>query len=160
MKRSISLLLAIIMMISMLSIGFTSSAVGTCEYCGKTCTEIPGTCTCCAWCDYLNTDYLLPCAKSDSGHFTGQTCCSYCVGTLPCDCNCACCSESALAPEDEDWDSILPDDVQETLYSVFQDVLNVFEELFDSFFEVIYNMLGFEYDADTRESIFDWQFAD
>ncbi|MFI3140690.1 MAG: hypothetical protein R3Y27_00100 [Clostridia bacterium] len=160
MKRSISLLLAVIMMISMFSIGFTSSATSVCKYCEKECTQVAGTCTCCAECEYLNTAYLLPCAKDSTGHFSGETCCEICTGTFPCDCNCDCCSAATLAPEDDDWESVLSDDVQDTLSGVFQDVLDVFEELFDSFFEVIYNMLGFEYDSDTRESIFDWQFSE
>lgn len=141
MKKALSVFLAVLMILSSLAVGFGVFAADSakCDKCGKDCTKVPGTCHCCAACDYIDETYLTSCVKDADGHFNGNFCCSKCTGIWPCSCGCSCCDN--FVDKDDDNGPILTPEQQETFINGFRAVLKKVSDVFDKIFDAIFEFL-------------------
>lgn len=146
MKKALSLLLAVIMLMS--AVTFVGSAVykepvGVCN-----CPDHVETnyCYCCLDCKNLDTSYILKCCKkSDDGKYW-EKCCSLCNGLKDCECksDCTCCGKKVDETVNDGSTSILPESVQISLVEGFQNAMNKIRKVFDDFFDAIFEFLKIE----------------
>ena len=146
MKKTLSVMLAVLMLLATFTVGFAAFAEDTCEFCGKphTSTEA-GSCTCCLYCQYLDTTKVAGCAKYNGQVIVDENgrCCANCTGFFDCtcgttnNCNCPYCSGTGVAPEKE-LEPIFSENTQEYIKNLFQQILGKIAEVFDRIFEVAF----------------------
>ncbi len=149
MKKVISVLLAIMMLFSAMStLAFAADVVSPEPKC--TCDEHKvspvGSCHCCVLCPNIDKSYLTSCAKDGKadGTYDGSLCCAYCTGIFPCSCGCSCCdpageddNKPVIGPIEDIW----TDDAQEDFIDGFQKILKRISDVFDDFFNKIFEFL-------------------
>lgn len=140
MKKALSLFLAVLMILSVVAVSFGAFAADEKVCTCADCTGTPNGCHCCVYCPYLDTTYLLSCAKDKDGHFKGSFCCGECDGIWPCDCNCTCCKDKDEKPSD-DPSPILTPEQQKDFIKAFQNVLKKVAGVFDMIFNAIFEFL-------------------
>ncbi|MGN0467134.1 MAG: hypothetical protein ACI4GY_00230 [Acutalibacteraceae bacterium] len=142
MKKALSVLLALIMILSSLAVGFGVFAADgyKCEKCGNDCTHEMGTCHCCAECEYIDETYLTSCVKDANGHFQPTYCCSKCTGIWPCSCGCSCCNNYEDVTDDNNGPILNPDQ-QEQVIKGFQAILKKISDVFDMLFDKLFEFL-------------------
>lgn len=148
MKKALSLLLAVLMLVS--AVTFVASAakyrepVGVCNCLDHIETKY---CNCCLDCKNLDTSYMNGvncCKKSDDGKYW-EKCCSICNGLKDCECtDCSCCAKKSDEQMNEGSTSILPPSVQSSLVEGFQNAMNKIRKVFDDFFDAIFEFLKIE----------------
>lgn len=168
MKKSISVLLALIMLFSCFSMVASAAyyegemvAVGydvdgsvihqyrvtsdcTCENAAHLNSE---ECHCCVKCPNLDISYLTKCAteNNEDGEigFDGSVCCEDCTGIWGCNCKCACCGEKDQDLEDNNHNigDIWDEQDQQDFISSFQAILKKISDAFDKFFDAIFAFL-------------------
>ena len=166
MKKSISVLLAIVMLFGCFAM--TASAEVTHGewiavdydvdgapiyqyklYGGCTCDDhVSGApCHCCVFCPNLDNSYLTTCAKENNKNnevgFDGTVCCESCTGLWGCNCKCACCGEKDQNLDDNknNIDDIWGEEEQEEFVNGFQAILKRISDAFDKFFDAIFAFL-------------------
>ena len=162
MKKIISVLLAVLMLMSMLAVsGFATELivrddtsyrpVNVCK-----CEDHVGapkkSCHCCIFCENLDMQYVTTCAKNPDGTLKLYTdengskyiavCCANCTGLWPCKCGCECCAENEnIGDKDHTLDDVVSDEKKEEYVDGFQKVLKVISDAFDEFFNKIFEFL-------------------
>lgn len=151
MKKIISVLLAVVMLFTMGTMAF-AVVIEEPEITDKcTCDEHKaaplGSCHCCVLCPNIDKSYLTSCAKdkSEDGTYDGSLCCAYCTGIFPCGCGCDCCdpnnegtgNKPIIGPGEEIWD----EEAQDDFVSGFQKILKRISDVFDRFFDAIFEFL-------------------
>lgn len=153
MKKIISVLLAVVMLFTMGTMAFAvvieePEITGECR-CDEHDTSVIGGCHCCVLCPNIDKSYLTACAKDKStdGSYDGSLCCAYCTGIFPCSCGCDCCDPNnqqkpggVLGDGYEIWD----EDAQDDFVSGFQKILKRISDVFDRFFDSIFEFLRLE----------------
>ncbi len=153
MKKLISVLLAVVMLFTMGTMAFAvvveePEITGECR-CDDHDISVIGSCHCCVLCPNIDKSYLTSCAKDKStdGSYDGSLCCAYCTGIFPCSCGCACCDPNnkdttggILGDGYEIWD----DEAQDDFVSGFQKILKRISDVFDKFFDSIFEFLRLE----------------
>lgn len=169
MKKTLALLLAALLLVSVFALSFGVFAqegpVGDadvypadpiCEFCGqkhtsyddKTGTIRLFSCACCVKCDYLDDAALTKCARNDQGHYKGSACCDQCSGIFPCrcaennsDCDCPYCG--AISQElDQGPVEVVPAKAKNIFTSVFSNVMGKLSDVFEKLFKVIFAVFG------------------
>ena len=143
MKKALSLILAIIMLMS--AVTFVGSAYN--DY-GGVCNcpdhKENNYCQCCLYCENLDTSYILDCCvkKVDGNKVYWEKCCSICNGLKDCECtDCKCCAKKIDEIVNEGSTSIIPPSVQISLVEGFQNAMNKVRKIFDDFFDRIFEFL-------------------
>ncbi|MBQ7296126.1 MAG: hypothetical protein IJW86_10685 [Clostridia bacterium] len=151
MKKVISILLAVAMVFAMGTMAFAVVVEEPVVTDKCTCDDHKaaplGSCHCCVLCPNIDKSYLTSCAKDGNadGTYDGSLCCAYCTGIFPCGCGCDCCdpnnentgSGSIFGPVDED----AVEDAQDDFISGFQKILKRISDVFDNFFNSIFEFL-------------------
>ncbi len=143
MKKALSILLAVIMILSTFAATCAVFAEDGMKECTCTnCTRVPNGCHCCVYCPYIDKTVLLSCAKDEAGNFKGSFCCGDCSGIWPCECHCGCeaCLDRSEEP-DPDPEPIIPEAQRKTIIEAFQNALKKVAEVFDKFFNAIFEFL-------------------
>ena len=144
MKKALSLLLAVVLILSTFAVSFAVFAedVGMKECTCSNCTRVPNGCHCCAYCPYIDKTFLLSCAKDEDGNFKGSFCCGECSGIWPCDCHCGCeaCENKSQEP-DPDPEPIIPEAQRKTFIEAFQSAIKRVAAVFDKIFNAIFEFL-------------------
>lgn len=151
MKKIISVLLAVVMLFTMGTMAFAAviedpDTTETCR-CDNHVGTPANSCHCCVLCPNIDKSWLTSCAKDKSvdGSYDGSLCCAYCTGIFPCNCGCACCDRnnadngngSIFGPIDPD----VKEEAQEDFISGFQKILKRISDVFDKFFDSIFEFL-------------------
>lgn len=144
MKKALSVILALVMLSTCFAVGFAAFAAETetCEFCHKECTGVLGTCTCCALCEYVDTQKVIDHYNEDGEYVF---CCDDCNGVWPCncyfECGCEACAEKDRPANDGTGDEILSPDEQVRFVSGFQKIMyrlnDIFNKIFDALFELL-----------------------
>lgn len=152
MKKVISVLLAVMMLFSAMSTFAFAVVVEEPAVTDKcTCDSHEaaplGSCHCCVLCPNIDKSYLTSCAKdkSEDGLYDGSLCCAYCTGIFPCSCGCDCCDPNnvntgntpIIGPGEEIW----TEEAQDDFVSGFQKILKRISDVFDNFFNSIFEFL-------------------
>lgn len=159
MKKTLSVILALIMLMSSFVTAFaaedTTAAedigdIGTYKECVcDDCTKADG-CICCVFCPYLNEDYILQCVKvvdGPEGERHIVKCCANCTGLFPCDCGtksdcgCATCDGKSIEVDDGLGDPLLTPEQQEEFVTGFQKIIKIIADAFTKFFDAIFEFL-------------------
>lgn len=168
MKKSISVLLALVMLFGCFAMTASAAVTGgewvpvgydvdgayIYQY------KLYGTCTCenadhfngekchcCVFCPNLDDSYLTKCAieNNENGEtgFDGTVCCEECTGIWPCNCKCSCCGEKDqdLDDNNNNIDDIWDEQDQENFVNGFQAILKKISDAFDRFFDAIFAFL-------------------
>lgn len=104
-------------------------------------------CHCCVKCPNLDISYLTRCATENNldgeTGFDGSVCCENCTGIWQCYCGCACCGEidQDLDDNNNTLDEIITDEDKEQFVSGFQAILKRISDAFDKFFDAIFAFL-------------------
>lgn len=139
MKKALSIFLAVLMLCACLTVGI-SAADEPLTYCSCEGCAAPAPCHCCLDCaEHYGRDYIMNCvSKDEDGNWV--KCCDKCTGIWPnCGCDCECCKNDDFVIDDTK--PILPEDVQNNITTVFQNILLRFRALFDSFFNAVFEFL-------------------
>ena len=143
MKKIISVLLVAMMLFSVVAI---SASAALCD-CGNHVPAKGENCHCCLDCPDLKPELILNCARQN-GVYT--SCCPECSGIFDginyCDCDCGCpvCERlNSSKPSDDDAliDGIVTDADKQSFVEGFQAILKRISDLFDSFFDSIFEFL-------------------
>ncbi len=167
MKKSLSILVAIVMLFSCFAMTASAAITGREMvavdedingyiyqyklYGDCTCTDAAHfdgeACHCCVFCPNLDDSYLTKCAteNNEPGEtgFDGTVCCEECEGIWPCNCKCACCSDKNQDLEDNknNIDDYWGEEQQEDFVNGFQAILKRISDAFDKFFDAIFEFL-------------------
>lgn len=144
MKKTLSIILAVVMILSTLAVSFVAFAEYTPDPAPVcTCEEhaAPGECVCCIYCPNVDKGKILSCCQDANGNFKGSFCCYDCEGLWPCDCGCDCCEASKNVEIDSNGDPIFTEDQQEQIVTGFQKILKVISDAFNKFFDAIFEFL-------------------
>lgn len=149
MKKTLSVILAVVMLITMSVSAINVFAEGeTCECGCADCTMVMGTCHCCVDCPYLDFSYLLDCSKDETtGHFKGFGCCAECRNIWPCECGSDCGCEYCVPGDEEAPDPIqpvIPPEAQNKIIQIFQDIMRTLNDVINNIFEKFYELLGIQ----------------
>ncbi len=149
MKKVISLVLAVLMVMSVMAFAVSAIEIEEAPITGVcTCKDhdAKNACHCCVLCPNLDKSYLTACAKNTSadGGFDGRVCCNKCTGIWPCNCGCECCLEHDQDIDDVTGGPILSDDTQKDIVSAFQNILKQISDWFDNLFDAIFEFLRFD----------------
>jgi len=143
MKKTLSVLLAVLMLLAALTAGFAvfaDEATPCPGNCGKP-HNATGTCSCCLNCPNLDMSKVVACAKNAEGVKTEGFCCANCTGFYNCTCGktCGCvyCTGTGNAPESEPK-PIVPEQTQNYIKELFQNIIHKISEVFDRMFEVAF----------------------
>lgn len=144
MKKTLSVLLAALMLLATLTVGFAVFAEesAVCEFCNKPHTSTEnGKCDCCVNCPYLDLSKVVACAKDEHGVKLGSFCCANCTGFYDCTCGktckCTYCTGTGDAPETE-LKPVIPEQTQDYIKELFQNIIHKISEVFDRIFEVAF----------------------
>ena len=145
MKKALSLLLAVIMLMSAMTL--FASAEYELPYQHHNCTAEThdglDDCRCCIYCDNIDTQFIRTgCAKYDPKTDIWSVCCNRCNGLLNCDCGCDCCPN--VEYKEEGNPTLIPEPVQNSLVEGFRNALNKVIKVFDEFFDRIFEFLRIE----------------
>ena len=147
MKKALSLILAVIMLMSTMALCasayFDNGGFCSCEDHVET-----SYCKCCLYCENLDSTYILGCCEkivNDDGSITWKKCCSLCNGLYDCECTtCSCCSEKSDEALDDNSNAIIPPSVQNSFVEAFQNAMAKISKVFDDFFDAIFEFLRIE----------------
>lgn len=161
MKRTLSIFLALVMMLSCFAVCFAASAADgnavacTCKN-HKDKEEAPKGCHCCVYCPNLDKTYLTSCVRTESGELNaknvgfckevnkyGETVwvkCDKCTGIWPCKCGHDCCDPYEQSIDNPNGPILTPDQ-QEQVTTGFQGFIKKVKALFDDFFNKIFDFL-------------------
>lgn len=146
MKKALSLILAVIMLVSTMGLSATAYLeVDSHCYCLDHNDTKP--CTCCLYCDNLDTTYKLDCCKKTEidGVIYWEKCCSLCNGLQDCECTkCSCCSEKSDEVLNEGSTAVIPPSAQISIVEGFQNAMKTLQKFFDDFFDTIFEFLRIE----------------
>ncbi len=149
MKKTLAVVLAVIMMLSCFTVGFgvfavdeeeitpvTKAVVCNCTDCVG---ETEGKCHCCIACPYLDKRYVTDCVVFNAdGTFT--FCCDNCTGIWPCKCGHECCRTDETI-DDPAGEPILTPGQQQSVISGFQNLMKIFTSIFDRLFNAVLEFL-------------------
>ena len=143
MKKTLSVLLAVLMLFATFAIGFAVFAddAAVCPAgCGKPHSTTPSSCTCCLNCPNLDMSKVAACAKDENG-VKNSFCCANCTGFYDCTCgqtcNCKFCSGKGDAPESE-LKPVISEQTQVHIKDLFQNIIHKISEVFDRLFEAAF----------------------
>ena len=142
MKKTLSVILAIVMMLSCVAAGFGVFAADKCAYCDDCTGEAD--CTCCIHCPNLDKGRIQSCVKTDeNGEYV--YCCADCSGLWPFDCGktCGCetCNGQSVDVDDGTGDPVLTPEQQEGVITGFQKIIKQIAAVFDRIFNAIFEFL-------------------
>ena len=146
MKKSLSILLAVLLVFATLAVGFAAFAESddpsVCRgNCGKPHSATPSSCTCCLNCQNLDMSKVSACAKDADGVKKDGFCCANCTGFYDCTCGktCKCkfCQGTGDAEETE-LKPVIPETTQNYIKDLFQSIIHKISEVFDRMFEVAF----------------------
>lgn len=146
MKKALSLILAVIMLMSTMVL-FASAYIdngGVCNCLDHIETKY---CRCCLYCDNLDTTYMLDCCTKDEidGKVVWIKCCSLCNGLEDCECtDCECCATKSDEVINDGSTAIIPPSVQVSFVEGFQNAMKKIQKVFDDFFNTIFEFLRIE----------------
>ena len=151
MKKTLAILLAVIMLLASFAISFAVFADEPvdpiCSACGKQHTStVRGSCTCCLRCPYLDLSKVVACHKDNNG-VTSSYCCGNCTGFYGCtcgqnpDCGCRFCNGTGVEQE-TDVKPIVPEQTQIHIKELFQTIMHKISEVFDRIFEAAFAVLN------------------
>ena len=145
MKKALSLVLAVIMLMSTMVL-CVSAADYEIPYKHNECLDNHfglDDCRCCIYCDNKDTDYIRKCATYDeTTGIWSSSCCNLCNGLMNCNCGCECCPKQET--NESGSGGLLPEDVQDSLVDSFRNALNKVKKVFDDFFDRIFEFLRIE----------------
>lgn len=158
MKKALSVLLSVVMILSVLSAGFCVFAEDIrfnydypCNCGSKHIAYDPANpdtknvCHCCAFCDNLDKRYVTSCVKditNEEGKVIGKTfCCDKCTGVFPCSCGCECCENFEVKDDSDPFGPIFDNPTQNALIERFQEVIQKIASVFDKLFNAVYEFL-------------------
>ena len=141
MKKTLSVMLAVLMLLATFTVGFAAFAGDSCEFCDNPHSTQAGSCTCCLNCPNLDLSKVAACAKGPNGVTTEGFCCANCTGFYDCTCgkNCKCtfCGGTGDSTGAE-LKPVIPENTQEYIKDLFQRILGKISEVFDRIFEVAF----------------------
>lgn len=150
MRKIISVLLAILMIFSVMTIAASAEAI-RCD-CGNHDDSLGATCYCCVNCPELPANYRFACVKKEGDKYV--TCCERCdgyygavYGKCTCsdspDCDCTFCASSGEDADDDSsyLDKVVSEQDKENFVDGFQAVLKKISDVFDRFFDAIFSFL-------------------
>ncbi|MCM1545157.1 MAG: hypothetical protein NC110_07660 [Ruminococcus sp.] len=151
MKKALSVLLAVIMIVSCFALTFgvfaeettAQSACGVCA-CGEDCKPVDGKCHCCINCAFLDKRYLTHCVTVDEdGNIVTEAkrCCDKCTGIWPCNCGHDCCNPDEEIRDDVNNEPIFSDSQQNTITRILKNLIKRFSDAFDNIFNAIFEFL-------------------
>ncbi|MBQ8029578.1 MAG: hypothetical protein IJ262_09285 [Clostridia bacterium] len=144
MKKALSVILAVVMILSTFAVSFAAFATYTPDP-APVCTHeehaADGECVCCVYCPYVDKGKILSCCRDENGNFSGSFCCYECVGLWPCNCECDCCVSSLDADVDTNGDPIFTEEQQDQIVNAFQKILKIVSDAFNKFFDAIFEFL-------------------
>ena len=141
MKKALSLLLAVIMIMSTMALIASAKSEYELPYNHHNCLNHISIdeCRCCIYCENRDTQFRRECAEYDESTKTWYVCCNLCNGLANCNCGCPCCPKQEISEESSG--TLIPEPVQDSLVERFRNALNkvikVFDDLFDSIFEFL-----------------------
>lgn len=151
MRKIISVLLAILMIFSVMAVAASAENATRCD-CGKHDETLGATCYCCVNCPFLPASDRFSCAEKVGDKY--ETCCERCdgfhgaiYGKCTCgdspDCGCKyCLSSNKDADDDSSYlDKVVSDQDKENFVDGFQAVLKKISDVFDRFFNAIFEFL-------------------
>ena len=170
MKKSLSILLALIMLLGCFSmvasaanregewvkVGYdiVTGDIMQFEFTNTECTCPVNDHTarnCCVFCPNLDIGLLTSCATdsykegADKVGFDGTVCCEECTGIWPCYCGCECCKKDLedqdVTDNDNTLGEIITDEDKDNFVKGFQSILKVISDAFDKFFDAIFAFL-------------------
>lgn len=146
MKKALSVFLAVLMLMSGMTL-MSFAYIDEGGYCSCYDHVETDTCRCCIYCENLDTTYVLDCCKKQE--LNGQTvwikCCSICNGLEDCECtDCECCAEKSDEVINDGNISLVPPSVQNSIIAGFQNAMRRLQEIFDKFFDAIFEFLRFD----------------
>ncbi len=146
MKKALSLLLAVIMLMSTMAL-CASAAEYELPYQHNNCTYEKHNglddCRCCIYCENIDTRFIRQnCAEYDEKTKNWSVCCTLCNGLMNCNCGCECCP--AVENKEEGNPTLVPERVQNSLVEGFRNALNKVMKVFDEFFDRIFEFLRIE----------------
>ena len=143
MKKTLSVLLAVLLLFATFAIGFAvfaDDATPCPAGCGKPHSTTPSSCTCCLNCPNLDMSKVVACAKDEHG-LKNSFCCANCTGFYDCTCGktckCTYCTGTGDAPETE-LKPVIPEQTQDYIKELFQNIIHKISEVFDRIFEVAF----------------------
>lgn len=148
MKKVLALFLAVLMLMSTMTL-MSSAVIEENGFC--VCYDHTDTapCRCCLYCDNLDTTYVTTCCKKttlSNGDVVWDKCCTICTGLKSCTCDCTSCCESRKDDQEinDGSQSIIPSGVQNSLVAGFQNAMKKLQQVFDNFFDAIFEFLRFD----------------
>ena len=146
MKKIISVLLAVLMIFSVMAVS-ASAADGAMCNCGNHNFDNPTNCYCCINCPTIPENHRFTCTRVEGTTYV--TCCPKCPGYFGatytvCTCNCGCnaCGENASTNGDSSiLDGVVSDKDKENFVDGFQAILKKISDVFDRFFNAIFEFL-------------------
>lgn len=144
MKKALSLLLAVIMLMSTMAL-FASAYIDNGGICSCYDHVDTNTCRCCLYCDNLDTTFMLDCCEkhqNSDGSIYWVKCCSLCNGLKDCECtDCSCCAQKGDEILNDGSTAIIPPSVQISFVEGFQNAMRKLQKVFDDFFNAIFEFL-------------------
>ena len=151
MRKIISVLLAILMIFSVMTVAASAESAVRCD-CGNHDDSLGATCYCCVNCPELPANYRFACVKKEGDKYV--TCCERCdgyygavFGKCTCsdspDCDCTFCASSGEDADDDSsyLDKVVSEQDKENFVDGFQAVLKKISDVFDRFFDAIFSFL-------------------
>ena len=145
MKKTLSILLAVLMLLATFTIGFAVLAEGDSTACpagcGKPHSTVASSCSCCLNCPNLDLSKVAACAKDSNGVKKDGFCCANCTGFYDCtcgkNCNCKFCQGTGDSEETE-MKPVIPEQTQVHIKELFQTIIHKISEVFDRIFEAAF----------------------
>ncbi len=149
MKKVISVLLSLVMVMSCLGVLAVAGVDGTTGICVCQ-NHITENCSCCVYCPQLSESAKAGCVTREDkgdGYYLIIACCESCTGLAFCDCgesngcSCSSCKDENIEDSEASQGALLPEDVQSDIVSWFQLILGRISDAFDVFFDAIFEFL-------------------
>lgn len=145
MKKTLSVILALVMIMSCASVAFAVPLTGECTCDGHVDTK----CRCCIFCPNFDEGVKSDCVTITvvGGERKIDACCENCNGKFTCncakyyDCGCADCNGESKEGDGSNDNVLLTPEQQEEFVNGFQKIIKIIADAFNKFFDAIFEFL-------------------